>query len=251
MNEKMGARQGPILLVEDEPSISEAIRYSLEAEGFQVIVAVDGRQALQSFATSKPCLVLLDLMIPHVSGLDVCRMIRNESIVPIVMLTAKDAETDKVVSLEMGADDYVTKPFSMRELISRVRAHLRRSAMLDQGVVPNVVVAGPVEIDFVSHVVKIRGVVTTLPPKEFALLEIFVLRAGRLLTREVLISEIWGPDYFGDTRTLDVHVKRLRAKIEEDPHRPKFLNTIRGLGYKFDAPAVPSTSEAPDQMVVG
>lgn len=251
MKDAAAAKRGPILLVEDEPSIAEAVRYSLEAEGFQVVVASDGRQALQCFAASQPCLVLLDLMIPHMSGLDVCRMIRQESIVPIVMLTAKDAESDKVVSLEMGADDYVTKPFSMRELISRIRAHLRRSAMVEEGSVPNLVSAGPVEIDFVRHVVKIRGSVAPLPPKEFALLEIFILRAGRLLTREVLISEVWGPDYFGDTRTLDVHVKRLRAKIEEDPHRPKYLNTIRGLGYKFEAPAGSETSGSAASSLAG
>jgi two-component system, OmpR family, response regulator RegX3 len=228
-------RQGPILLVEDESSMAEALRYNLESEGFQVVVATDGRQALEHLRVFRPRLVLLDLMIPDISGLDICRMIRRDSIVPIVVVTAKDTEADKVVSLEMGADDYITKPFSMRELLSRVRAHLRRSAMVELASLPPTLVAGPVEIDVASHGVKIRGIDVTLPPKEFALLEVFVLRAGRLLTRDLLISEVWGQDYFGDTRTLDVHVKRLRSKIEEDPHRPRFLKTVRGLGYKFDA----------------
>lgn len=225
-----------ILLVEDEESFAEAVKYSLEREGFQVTVASDGKQALQTFREFEPHLVLLDLMLPEVSGLDVCKIIRGESIVPIVMLTAKDTEADKVVSLEIGADDYITKPFSMQELLSRIRAHLRRALMTVPPPLPlpDILSGGPVEMDIGKHEVKIRGEPVTLPPKEFALMELFLLRPGRLLTRDVLISEVWGRDYFGDTRTLDVHIKRLRVKIEEDPHEPRHLRTIRGLGYKFD-----------------
>lgn len=229
-----GAAEAPILLVEDDVAIVEAVTYALEREGFAVVVATDGLQALEGFRAASPSLVLLDLMIPEVSGLDVCRSIRSESIVPILVLTAKDAEADKVVTLEVGADDYITKPFSMRELISRIRAHLRRFAMASPSDVPSVLIGGPVEMNVETHEVKIRGGMCTLPPKEFALLEAFLLRAGRLLTRDFLISEIWGRDYFGDTRTLDVHVKRLRAKIESDPHAPRHLTTVRGLGYKFE-----------------
>lgn len=225
---------GPILIVEDEPALAEAVKYNLEREGYEALVAFDGHQVLEHLRTSEPSLILLDLMLPGISGLDLCKMIRASSIVPIVMVTAKDSESDKVVSLEMGADDYLTKPFSMPELISRVRAHLRRSAMLRTATAPASLQVGPVEMDPASHGVKIRGKEIQLPPKEFALLELFLMRAGKLLTRDVLISKIWGSDYFGDTRTLDVHVKRLRSRIEEDPHRPRHLMTLRGLGYKFE-----------------
>ena len=236
VSESITKRAGAkILLVEDEESFAEAVKYNLEREGFTVVVASDGKQALERFRSTSPNLVLLDLMLPEVTGLDVCKSIRAESIVPILMLTAKDTEADKVVSLEMGADDYITKPFSMQELLSRIRAHLRRTRMGVPLAPQAAISGGPIEMDSDKHEVRIRGRVTTLPPKEFALLELFLLRQGRLLTRELLISEVWGPDYFGDTRTLDVHIKRLRAKIEKDPHDPRHLKTIRGLGYKFES----------------
>jgi two-component system, OmpR family, response regulator RegX3 len=227
---------GSILVVEDEPTIADAIKYALEREGFSVEVATDGRQALQLFVSTPPALVLLDLMLPEMPGLDVCRMMRRDSTVPIIMVTAKDAETDKIVCLEMGADDYVTKPFSMPELISRIRAHLRRSSMTEMPPEPTAFRVGDVEMDSAAHRVWIRGESLNLPPKEFALLRTLLRGAGRLMTREFLISEVWGADYYGDTRTLDVHVKRLRGKIEQDPRSPRHLKTVRGLGYKFDSP---------------
>ena len=223
-----------ILIVEDEDSLAESVRYNLDREGFAVTVAPDGRSALERFGELPPDLVLLDLMLPQLSGLDVCRAIRRESTVPIIMLTAKDAEADKVAGLELGADDYVTKPFSMRELISRVRANLRRAAVGGEDETgSDVMRAGPIEMDVARHEVSIRGRSVTLPPKEFELLEALLSRKGRLLTRDYLIDTVWGSDYFGDTKTLDVHVKRLRQKIERDPHRPVHLLTVRGLGYKY------------------
>jgi two-component system response regulator RegX3 len=225
---------GPsILVVEDEDALAETIRYSLEREGFAVAVSPDGRGALERFRADRPALVILDLMLPELSGLDVCRAIRAESDVPIVIVTAKDTEADKVAGLELGADDYVTKPFSVRELVSRVRAHLRRA---DMGRTPQDdghLTGGPVELDPARHEVRVRGEVVAVPPKEFALLEFLLRRKGRLLTRDQLIADIWGSDYFGDTKTLDVHVKRVRQKIEPDPHRPQHLLTVRGLGYRF------------------
>jgi two-component system response regulator RegX3 len=223
-----------ILIVEDEDSLAESVRYNLEREGYAVEVATDGRQALDSFRGRPPDLVVLDLMLPQMSGLDVCRSIRAESAVPIIMVTAKDTEADKVSGLELGADDYVTKPFSMRELVSRIRANLRRSGMtasVADG--EEMLRGGPVRLDVDRHEVAVRGEPLSLPPKEFELLETFLRRMGRLLTRDFLIDEVWGSDYFGDTKTLDVHVKRLRQKIEDDPHRPVHLLTVRGLGYKF------------------
>ena len=206
----------------------------LEREGFAVAVATDGRLALERFRSEPPSLVILDLMLPEISGLDVCRQIRLISNVPIIMVTAKDAEADKVSGLELGADDYVTKPFSVRELVSRVRAHLRRVEMGEGSTGSDTVVrAGPVELDADRHEVRVRGELVPLPPKEFALLEILVRLKGRLLTRDHLIAEVWGADYFGDTKTLDVHMKRLRQKVEEDPHRPTHLLTVRGLGYRL------------------
>ena len=223
-----------ILIVEDEDSLAESVRYNLDREGFAVTVAPDGRSALERFGELPPDLVLLDLMLPQLSGLDVCRAIRRESTVPIIMLTAKDAEADKVAGLELGADDYVTKPFSMRELISRVRANLRRAAVGGEDETgSDVMRAGPIEMDVARHEVSIRGRSVTLPPKEFELLEALLSRKGRLLTRDYLIDTVWGSDYFGDTKTLDVHIKRLRQKIERDPHRPLHLQTVRGLGYKY------------------
>ena len=220
--------------MEDEESLADSVRYNLEREGYAVSVAPDGRRALERFRAERPALVILDLMLPEVSGLDVCRMIRAESDVPIIMVTAKDSEADKVTGLELGADDYVTKPFSMRELVSRVRANLRRvRPSVGPEPAEEILSGGPVRMDVARHEVAVRGEPVPLPPKEFELLEAFLRRKGRLLTREFLIEEVWGPDYFGDTRTLDVHVKRLRRKLETDPHHPDNLQTVRGLGYKF------------------
>jgi two-component system, OmpR family, response regulator RegX3 len=222
-----------ILIVEDEGSLADSVRYNLEREGFVVTVAADGRRALERFRAEPPALVILDLMLPEVSGLDLCRAIRAESDVPIIMVTAKDSEADKVAGLELGADDYMTKPFSVRELVSRVRALLRRTRIRPGDVPEDLLSGGPVEMDVVRHEVRVGGEVAPFPPKEFELLEAFLRRKGRLLTRDFLIGEVWGPDYFGDTKTLDVHVKRLRKKIEADPHDPSHLVTVRGLGYKF------------------
>jgi two-component system response regulator RegX3 len=223
-----------ILVVEDEEALADTIRYGLEREGFEVSIAPDGRTALERFRADRPGLVILDLMLPELSGLDVCRAIRAESDVPIVIVTAKDAEADKVAGLELGADDYVTKPFSVRELVSRVRAHLRRVEMGGtRAASDGALRAGPVELDAERHEVRVRGELVAMPPKEFALLEMLLRLKGRLLTRDHLISEVWGADYFGDTKTLDVHMKRLRQKVEEDPHRPVHLLTVRGLGYRF------------------
>ena len=222
-----------ILIVEDEGSLADSVRYNLEREGFVVTVAADGRKALERFRAEPPALVILDLMLPEISGLDLCRTIRAESDVPIIMVTAKDSEADKVAGLELGADDYVTKPFSVRELVSRVRALLRRTRVRPDGVPLDVLSGGPVEMDVVRHEVVVGGEPASFPPKEFELLETFLRRKGRLLTRDFLIEEVWGTDYFGDTKTLDVHVKRLRKKIESDPHNPSHLVTVRGLGYKF------------------
>jgi two-component system response regulator RegX3 len=229
----MSEAPGTVLVVEDEPALAETVQYSLEREGFRVTVAGDGSKALERFRSEHPSLVLLDLMLPQLAGLDVLRAMRGESTVPIVIVTAKDGEADKVAGLELGADDYVTKPFSMRELVSRVRAQLRRAGMAVPAGPVQVLTGGPVEMDVERHEVLIRGEEVKLPPKEFELLETFLLRRGRLLSRDYLIAEVWGADYFGDTKTLDVHVKRLRQKIEEDPHHPAHLITIRGLGYRF------------------
>jgi two-component system response regulator RegX3 len=223
-----------ILIVEDEDSLAQSIRYNLEREGFAVDAAADGSEALSVFRSTGPDLVLLDLMLPSISGLDVCRAIRAESSVPIIILTAKDAEADKVAGLEVGADDYVTKPFSIRELVSRVRANLRRVGMTAaHGGGEEVLRGGPVELDPARHEARVRGRPVSFPRKEFELLETLLRRKGRLLTREYLIDEVWGSDYFGDTKTLDVHVKRIRKKVEEDPHHPVHVQTVRGLGYKF------------------
>jgi two-component system response regulator RegX3 len=228
------AEPARILVVEDEASLADTVRYNLEREGYAVTVASDGRAALERFRAEAPTLVILDLMLPEVSGLDVCRAIRAESDVPIIMVTAKDSEADKVAGLELGADDYVTKPFSVRELVSRVRANLRRVRPQPADATADEVLAGgPVRMDVARHEVTVGGETVSLPPKEFELLEMFLRRMGRLLTRDFLIAEVWGPDYFGDTRTLDVHVKRLRRKLETDPHHPDHLQTVRGLGYKF------------------
>jgi two-component system response regulator RegX3 len=222
-----------ILVVEDETSLADSVRYNLEREGYSVTVAADGRRALDRFHAEDPSLVILDLMLPELSGLDVCRLIRAESDVPIIMVTAKDSEADKVAGLELGADDYVTKPFSVRELVSRVRANLRRAGAATRVVEEGRLVGGPVEMDVARHEVVVRGEIVAFPPKEFELLEALLRRKGRLLTRDFLIAEVWGADYYGETRTLDVHVKRLRRKLEAEPHEPHHLLTVRGLGYKF------------------
>jgi two-component system response regulator RegX3 len=223
-----------VLIVEDEESFSEALSYLLRREGYEVEVAGTGPDGLAAFDRSGADLVLLDLMLPGLSGTEVCRALRTRSSVPIIMVTARDTEVDKVVGLELGADDYVTKPFSSRELVARVRAVLRRGAEPDE-LVGATVEAGPVRVDVDRHVVSVNGEQVALPLKEFDLLELLVRNAGRVLTRGQLIDRVWGSDYVGDTKTLDVHVKRLRAKIESDPGAPKHLLTVRGLGYKFDA----------------
>jgi two-component system response regulator RegX3 len=222
-----------ILIVEDEESLADSVRYNLEREGYEVFVVGDGRRAMERFRSDGAALVILDLMLPEMSGLDVCRMIRQESDVPIIMVTAKDAEADKVTGLELGADDYVTKPFSVRELVSRVRAHLRRAAMGAAQPPDEILNGGPIQMDVARHEVIVEGAQVAFPPKEFELLEAFLRRKDRLLTRLFLIEEVWGSDYVGDTKTLDVHVKRIRQKIEHDPHDPAHLLTVRGLGYKF------------------
>jgi len=223
-----------LLVVEDEESFSDALSYMLRKEGFEVAVAPTGTDALDEFDRSGADLVLLDLMLPGLSGTEVCRQLRTRSSVPVIMLTAKDSEVDKVVGLELGADDYVTKPFSSRELLARIRAVLRRGTDPAE-VAPAVLEAGPVRRDVERHVVTVAGQSVRLPLKEFELLELLLRNAGRVLTRGQLIDRIWGADYVGDTKTLDVHVKRLRAKIEPDPARPIHLLTVRGLGYKFEA----------------
>ena len=222
-----------VLVVEDEESFSDALSYMLRKEGFEVSVAEDGDAALAEFARSGADLILLDLMLPGLPGTEVCRQLRQSSNVPVIMLTAKDSEVDKVVGLELGADDYVTKPFSSRELLARIRAVLRRGGEADNDV-PGVLEAGPVRMDVERHVVTVGGTDVRLPLKEFELLELLLRNAGRVLTRGQLIDRIWGADYVGDTKTLDVHVKRLRAKIEPDPTEPRYLQTVRGLGYKLE-----------------
>ena len=223
-----------LLVVEDEESISEPLAYMLSREGFEVSVAATGPGALEEFARTGADLVLLDLMLPGQSGTEVCRALRAGSSVPIIMLTARDSEVDKVVGLELGADDYVTKPFSHRELVARIRAVLRRRAEPEAGPTTELA-AGPVRMDVDRHLVTVDGEPVPLPLKEFELLELLLRNVGRVLTRQQLIDRIWGSDYVGDTKTLDVHVKRLRAKIEPEPGRPVHLLTVRGLGYKFDA----------------
>jgi two-component system response regulator RegX3 len=223
-----------VLVVEDEESFSDALSFMLRREGYEVGVAADGAAALDEFDRHGADLVLLDLMLPGISGTEVCRTLRQKSAVPIIMVTAKDGEVDKVVGLELGADDYVTKPFSSRELVARIRAVLRRRGEPEE-MLPSVLEAGPVRIDVDRHVVAVRGQTIAMPLKEFDLLELLVRNAGRVLTRGQIIDRVWGSDYVGDTKTLDVHVKRLRAKIEEDPRHPKLILTVRGLGYKYEA----------------
>lgn len=224
-----------ILVVDDEPSYRDALAVALEREGFIVETAADGKEALAKFDATKPSLVLLDVMLPQMSGVDVCREIRSRSQVPIIMVTARNAEIDAVVGLEVGADDYITKPFRLRELVARVRAALRRGPTREPDSSPvDVVEVGDVRVDVARHEVFVRDELVAMPLKEFELLEILLLNAGRVLTRDVLIDRVWGPNYYGDTKTLDVHVKRLRAKIEPDPARPIRLVTVRGVGYRYE-----------------
>jgi two-component system response regulator RegX3 len=226
-----------ILIVEDEVSFSEALSFLLEKEGFETRVAETGKQGITAFNEEQFDLVLLDLMIPEMSGIDVCRTIRTTSNIPIIMLTAKDSEVDKVVGLELGADDYVTKPYSARELVARIKAVLRRG-VADES--PNsegvgILNVGGIRMDIERHQVTVKGELIPLPLKEFELLEFLMRNSGRVLTRGQLIDRVWGGDYYGDTKTLDVHIKRLRSKIEVDPANPVLIQTIRGLGYKFEA----------------
>jgi two-component system response regulator RegX3 len=223
-----------VLIVEDEPSLADSIRYGLEREGYECTVLCDGTRAVDFVRSWRPDVVLLDLMLPGMPGTDVCGEIRKIGRVPIVMVTAKDTEADKVIGLELGADDYITKPFGMRELIARVRAVMRRTGATEDDGHATSLAGGPVEMDTDRHEVRVRGRVVELPPKEFALLESLLRRSGKLMTRDSLIAQVWGEDYYGDTRTLDVHMKRLRAKIETDPRKPRHLITVRGLGYRFE-----------------
>jgi two-component system response regulator RegX3 len=225
-----------ILVVDDEESYRDALSVALEREGFQVETAADGPEAIERFDASHPALVLLDVMLPRMSGVDVCRELRTRSQVPIIMVTARNAEIDAVVGLEVGADDYVTKPFRLRELVARVRAALRRAPRTDAaaGTAEEQIEIGDVRVDVARHEVVVRGTLVPLPLKEFELLELLMLNAGRVLTRDVLIDRIWGPNYYGDTKTLDVHVKRLRSKIEPDPAHPTRIVTVRGVGYRYE-----------------
>jgi two-component system response regulator RegX3 len=227
-----------VLVVDDEQSYRDALAVALEREGFEVVLAADGVEAIERFEESRPALVLLDVMLPRLSGVDVCRELRSRSRVPIIMVTARNAEIDAVVGLEVGADDYVTKPFRLRELVARVRAGLRRapSAEGDPDDSRELLEVGDVRLDTARHEVFVRGELAALPLKEFELLELLLANAGRVLTRDVLIDRIWGPNYFGDTKTLDVHVKRLRAKVEDDPAHPTRIVTVRGVGYRYEKP---------------
>ncbi|HKS50753.1 MAG TPA: response regulator transcription factor [Pseudonocardiaceae bacterium] len=230
-----------VLIVEDEEDFADPLAFLLRKEGFSPAVATTGSEALEEFDRNGADIVLLDLMLPGMSGTDVCKQLRLRSAVPVIMVTARDSEIDKVVGLELGADDYVTKPYSARELIARIRAVLRRGSEVGDGQVsstatvgPAVLEAGPVRMDVERHIVTVAGQEVGLPLKEFDLLEYLLRNVGRVLTRGQLIDRVWGADYVGDTKTLDVHVKRLRSKIEQDPSSPRHLLTVRGLGYKYD-----------------
>jgi two-component system, OmpR family, response regulator RegX3 len=224
-----------VLIVEDEESLADPLAFLLRKEGFEATVVTDGPSALAEFDRAGADIVLLDLMLPGMSGTDVCKQLRSRSSVPVIMVTARDSEIDKVVGLELGADDYVTKPYSARELIARIRAVLRRRGDDDSEVADGVLESGPVRMDVERHVVSVNGEAITLPLKEFDLLEYLMRNSGRVLTRGQLIDRVWGADYVGDTKTLDVHVKRLRSKIEADPANPIHLVTVRGLGYKLES----------------
>lgn len=234
-NEGTSASMTSVLIVEDEASLADPLAYLLRKEGFEATVVADGPSALAEFERAGADIVLLDLMLPGMSGTDVCKQLRLRSSVPVIMVTARDSEIDKVVGLELGADDYVTKPYSARELIARIRAVLRRGADADDtGIGDGVLETGSVRMDVERHVVSVGGISITLPLKEFDLLEYLMRNSGRVLTRGQLIDRVWGADYVGDTKTLDVHVKRLRSKIEKDPANPVLLVTVRGLGYKLE-----------------
>ncbi|WP_104130417.1 response regulator transcription factor [Cryobacterium sp. N21] len=224
-----------ILLVEDESALSEPLSFLLEREGYEVVVAEDGPSAISEFDQNGTDLILLDLMLPGIPGTEVCREIRTRSTVPIIMLTAKDSEIDIVVGLELGADDYVTKPYSTRELVARIRAVLRRHEDESTADVDTMLTAGTVRMDVERHAVTVSGELVNMPLKEFELLEFLLRNAGRVLTRGQLIDRVWGTDYFGDTKTLDVHIKRIRSRIETAPSEPVMLVTVRGLGYRFEA----------------
>ncbi len=234
----MSTRRPTVLVVEDEASYVEALTIGLAKEGFLVEVATDGAEALQRFDAVNPDVVLLDVMLPRISGIDVCRQLRKYSQVPIIMVTAKGAEIDTVVGLEVGADDYVTKPYRMRELVARMRAVMRRQGTLpaDESGSDGALTVGDVSLDPVEHRVLVGGADVQLPLKEFELLHLLLANVGRVLTRDMLIDRVWGADYVGDTKTLDVHVKRLRGRIEPDPANPVRIVTIRGLGYKYERP---------------
>jgi DNA-binding response OmpR family regulator len=226
-----------VLVVEDEPTLRETLAEALESEGYRVVVAADGRDALTRFRSERPDLVLLDLMLPELSGIEVTRIIRQESGVPIVMLTAKDSELDKVVGLELGADDYVTKPFSLRELSARLRALFRRSETLAAEAPPAVVDLGSIQVDLAGHRLMRNGEALPLKPKAFELLAFLLRHPGQVFTRDQLLEHVWGYDYAGETRTVDVHVHWLRSRIEENPGSPVFIHTVRGVGYVFRRPA--------------
>ncbi|MCR2791774.1 response regulator transcription factor [Microbacterium sp. zg.Y625] len=224
-----------VLIVEDEPDLADPLAYLLRREGFDVEIAADGPTALRMFGANGADIILLDLMLPGMPGTEVCRQIRSTSTVPIIMLTAKDSEVDIVVGLELGADDYVTKPYSSRQLLARMRAVLRRSAPVDDHQDERVLTGGRVSLDIDRHAVSVDGTEISMPLKEFELLELLMRNAGRVLTRGQLIDRVWGSDYYGDTKTLDVHIKRIRSRIEENPSEPVMLVTVRGLGYRFEA----------------
>ena len=223
-----------ILIVEDEESFREGLQYMLSREGFEIVLASDGAQGMAEFDKSEPDLVLLDWMLPEMPGIEVCKYIRTKSSVPVIMLTAKDTEVDKVVGLELGADDYVTKPFSTPELLARIRAVLRRGGDID---IPNasVIENGPIRMDIDRHTISVNGEDVSMPLKEFELLEYLMRNSGRVLTRGQLMDRVWGSNYHGDGKTLDVHIKRIRSKIEPDPANPIYLTTVRGLGYRFES----------------
>ncbi|MEN2740334.1 response regulator transcription factor [Microbacterium sp. X-17] len=224
-----------VLIVEDEPDLADPLAYLLRREGFDVEIADDGAAALASYHEHGADIVLLDLMLPGMPGTEVCRQLRGESNVPIIMLTAKDSEVDIVVGLELGADDYVTKPYSARELLARMRAVLRRFSHVESDLEEHVLAGGRVTLDIDRHTVAVDGDEISMPLKEFELLEVLMRNAGRVLTRGQLIDRVWGTDYFGDTKTLDVHIKRIRSRIEQNPGEPNMLVTVRGLGYRFEA----------------
>ena len=225
-----------VLVVEDEENLIEVLKYNLEREGYNVLTAVDGEQGLELARTSRPDLVVLDIMLPKLDGLEVCRILRRESNVPILMLTAKGEEVDRVVGLELGADDYVTKPFSIRELMARLKAMLRRSRMASEisSASPEVLRSGDLEVDRAGHSVHLGGVSIDLKPREFELLALLVENRGRVLTRGQILDRLWGHDYVGDERTVDVHIRWLRNRIEKDPGRPERIVTVRGVGYRFE-----------------